>query len=317
MTTTSLSKVSIQEGTGGGGGYLKFQQKAAPYIFLAPFFILFALFGVYPIVKSIQLAFYATSGPKDMVFNGGANFSFLFQDHDFYIAVTNTVIYALFSVFLQLPVALGLAILLSQKWVRGREFWRLAFFSPNLLGQVFVGVLFGVLFQPQFGLINKTLNFLTHGLVPLDTKWLGDPHNVMPALVFTSIWMYAGFNMIYFLAALQAVDKDLYEAAQVDGANAWQQFRNVTVPGIKPVTTFVLVTATLGSLQLFELPYILLGNGSGPDQSGLTIIMYLYNKGFVVGDLGYASAVGWTLALGMLIISLIQVRLTGAGKEGQ
>jgi ABC-type sugar transport system permease subunit len=317
VTTTSLSKVSIQEGTGGGGGYLKFQQKAAPYIFLAPFFILFALFGVYPIVKSIQLAFYATSGPKDMVFNGGANFSFLFQDHDFYIAVTNTVIYALFSVFLQLPVALGLAILLSQKWVRGREFWRLAFFSPNLLGQVFVGVLFGVLFQPQFGLINKTLNFLTHGLVPLDTKWLGDPHNVMPALVFTSIWMYAGFNMIYFLAALQAVDKDLYEAAQVDGANAWQQFRNVTVPGIKPVTTFVLVTATLGSLQLFELPYILLGNGSGPDQSGLTIIMYLYNKGFVVGDLGYASAVGWTLALGMLIISLIQVRLTGAGKEGQ
>lgn len=123
--------------------------------------------------------------------------------------------------------------------------------------------------------------------------------------------------MIYFLAALQAVDKDLYEAAQVDGANAWQQFLHVTIPGIRPVITFVLVTATLGSLQLFELPYLLLGNGSGPDQRGLTIVMYLYNKGFVVGDLGYASAVGWTLALGMLIISLIQVRLTGAGKEGQ
>ena len=318
MTTTSVPKLSVREGvSGGGGGYLRFQQKAAPYLFLAPFFLLFALFGVYPIFKSILLAFYATSGPKDMVFNGGKNFTFLFQDRDFYTAVNNTVIYALFSVFLQLPVALGLAILLSQKWVRFREFWRLAFFSPNLLGQVFVGVLFGVLYQPQFGLINRSLHLLTNGAVPLDTKWLGDPNMVMPALVLTSIWLYAGFNMIYFLAALQAVDKDLYEAAEVDGAGAWQQFLNVTVPGIKPVTTFVIVTATLGSLQLFELPYILLGNGSGPDQRGLTIVMYLYNKGFVVGDLGYASAVGWTLALGMLIISLIQVRLTGAGKEGQ
>ncbi|MDX1933094.1 MAG: sugar ABC transporter permease [Capsulimonadales bacterium] len=317
MTTTSIEKTSVREGASGGGGYLRFQQKAAPYLFLAPFFLLFALFGVYPILKSVTLAFYATSGPKDMVFNGGANFTFLFQDRDFYIAVGNTVTYALFSVFLQLPIALGLAILLSQTWLKGREFWRLAFFSPNLLGQVFVGVLFAVLYQPQFGLVNKTLHSLTNGLVPLDTKWLGDPNLVMPALVLTSIWMYAGFNMIYFLAALQAVDKDLYEAASVDGASAWQQFLNVTVPGIRPVTTFVLVTATLGSLQLFELPYILLNNGAGPDQRGLTIIMYLYNKGFVVGDLGYASAVGWTLALGMLIISLIQVRITGAGKEGQ
>lgn len=318
MTTTSVPKTKEREGvSSGGGGYLNFQQKMAPYFFLAPFFLLFALFGLYPIVKSITLAFYATSGPRDMVFNGGQNFVFLFQDRDFYIAATNTVVYALFSVFLQLPIALGLAILLSQKWVWGREFWRLAFFSPNLLGQVFVAVLFGVLYQPQFGLVNKTLHALTNGMVALDTKWLGNPDLVMPALVMTSIWMYAGFNMIYFLAALQAVDKDLYEAAQVDGANAWQQFLNVTVPGIMPVITFVLVTATLGSLQLFELPYILLGNGSGPDQRGLTLVMYLYNKGFVVGDLGYASAVGWTLALGMLIISLIQVRLTGAGKESQ
>jgi ABC-type sugar transport system permease subunit len=319
---------------GGGGGFMRFQQKAAPYLFIAPFLILFAVFGAYPIIKSLSLSVYATNGPKDAVFVGPANYLFLLQDPDFLTAVKNTAVYAFFSVFLQLPVALGLAMMLSAKWVRGREFWRLAFFSPNLLGQVFVGVLFGILYQPQFGLVNRVLygvtswlgalklpaalapldRFLESLVVPLGTKWLNDPALVMPALVATSIWMYAGFNMVYFLAALQAVDKDLYEAAEVDGANGWQQFLAVTVPSIKPVITFVVVTATLGSFQLFELPYILLGNGPGPNQAGLTIVMYLYDRGFVTGDLGYASAVGWTLALGMLVISLIQVRLTGGVK---
>jgi ABC-type sugar transport system permease subunit len=318
LSTTTIPRSKAQEGTaGGGGGYLRLQQKLAPYIFLAPFVVLFLVFGAYPIVKSLTLSLYATNGPKDAVFRGFANYAFLVGDPDFQTAVWNTAVYAFFSVFLQLPIALGLALLLSQRWVRAREFWRLAFFSPNLLGQVFVGVLFAVLYQPQFGLVNKGLNGLTHGAVALDTKWLDNPNLVMPALVMTSIWMYAGFNMIYFLAGLQAVDKDLYEAASVDGAGAWQQFRHVTVPGIKPIITFVLVTATLGSFQLFELPYILLNNGGGPKNAGLTIVMYLYDRGFVAGDLGYASAVGWTLALGMLIISLIQVRLTGALKEGR
>jgi ABC-type sugar transport system permease subunit len=314
MSATTLSR-GKENDLGGSSGYLKWQAKAAPYLFIAPFLILFAVFGAYPIIKSLSLSFYATNGPKDAVPVGIANYSFLLSDPDFWIAVKNTVVYALFSIFLQLPIALGLALLLSQDWVKGRSFWRLAFFSPNLMGQVFVGVLFAILFQPQFGLINIALNKLTGGYIPLDTKWLNDSANVMPALVITSIWMYAGFNMIYFLAALQSVDKDLYEASAVDGANLWQQFRHVTIPAIMPVITFVLVTSTLGSLQLFELPYLLLGNGPGPDNAGLTIIMYLYDRGFVTGDLGYASAVGWTLAIGMLIISLIQVKLTGASRE--
>lgn len=324
-TTSAVDSVSrAKEGAAGGsGGFMRFQQKAAPYLFLAPFVILFAVFGAYPILKSLSLSLYATNGPKDAVFVGAANYLFLLKDPDFLIAVKNTAIFAFFSVFLQLPVALGLAMMLSAKWVKGREFWRLAFFSPNLLGQVFVGVLFGILYQPQFGLVNRVLHGVTSGfskihldslVIPLGTKWLNDPNLVMPALVATSIWMYAGFNMVYFLAALQGVDKELYEAAEVDGANGWQQFLAVTVPSIKPVITFVVVTATLGSFQLFELPYILLGNGPGPNQAGQTIVMYLYDRGFVTGDLGYASAVGWTLALGMLIISLLQVRLTGGVK---
>lgn len=293
----------------------RLQHKYAPYLFVSPFLILFGLFGFYPIIKSLILACYTTNGPKSAVFVGLGNFRFLMGDPDFHTAVWNTAVYAFWSVFVQLPLALGLALLLSQKWVRGRNLLRLAFFSPNLVGQVFVGVLFSVLFVPQYGLLNRALHFLIG--TPLDTKWLGNAALVMPALVLTSLWMYVGFNMVYFLAALQAVDQDLYEAARVDGANGRQQFFAVTLPSIKPVATYVLVTATIGSFQLFELPYIMLNNSSGPNKSGLTIVMYLYNNGFVTGDLGYASAIGWTLALGMLVISLIQMRLTGTWKGSE
>jgi ABC-type sugar transport system permease subunit len=295
--------------------WFSLQQRYAPYLFVAPFLIVFATFGLWPILKSLVLSFYATNGPKSAVFVGAANFRFLLADPDFHIAVWNTVVFALASVFVQLPLSLGLALLLSQPWLRGREFFRLAFFSPHLVGSVFVAVLFQVLFIPQYGLLNKALHALFG--IPLDTKWLANPALVMPALVLTSLWMYVGFNMIYFLAALQAVDRELYETATVDGANPWQQFWAVTLPSIRPVAIFVLITATIGSFQLFELPYIMLNNCSGPNKAGLTIVMYLYQTGFVTGDLGYASAVGWTLALGVLVISLIQARVTGAWKGSE
>ena len=301
-----------QEG-GPRATWFSWQYRHAPYLFVAPFIILFLTFGLYPIVKSLILSFYATNGPKDQVFVGLGNFRFLVADPDFHKAVVNTAVFAFWSVFLQLPMSLGLAILLSRKWLRGREFFRLAFFSPNLLGQVFVGVLFSVIFIPQYGLLNKALHAIAG--VPLDTKWLANPSLVMPALVLTSLWMYVGFNMIYFLAALQAVDQDLYDAARVDGAGGWQAFLAVTLPGIRPVAIFVLIMSTIGSFQLFELPFIMLGNGPGPNKAGLTIVMYLYQSGFVTGDLGYASAIGWTLALGVLVISLIQMKATGAWRR--
>jgi ABC-type sugar transport system permease subunit len=289
------------------------QYRSAPYLFVAPFVLVFTLFGLWPILRSLQLSLFATNGPRDQVYVGLSNYRFLLSDGDFHTAVWNTAVYAFWTVFLQLPLALGLAMLLSQKWLKGRSFLRLAFFSPHLMGSVFVAVLFQVLFIPQYGLINHALHFLSPRIA-LDTRWLSDPKLVMPALVLTSLWMYVGFNMIYFLAALQAVDQDLYEAARVDGANAWHQFRAVTLPGIRPVAVFVLVTATIGSFQLYELPWLMLNSSSGPNKAGLTIIMYLYQTGFVAGDLGYASAVGWTLAVGMLVISLIQMRITGAWK---
>ena len=292
----------------------RWQHKYAPYFFVAPFVLVFSVFGLYPLIKSLVLSFYITSGPQTRVFVGLSNFRFLFSDADFGKAVLNTATFALFSVFLQLPLSLGLALLLNRKRLKGRNFFRLTFFSPNLVGMVFVAVLFVIIFQPQYGLLNRVLHWLV-GL-DVDTKWLGSRALVMPALVLTSLWMYVGFNMIYFLAALQAVNQDLYDAAKVDGANAWQQFRHVTLPSIKPVAVFVVVLSTIGSFQLFELPYLMLGNSGGPENAGLTVVMYLYQNGFETGDLGYASAIGWTLALGVLVVSLIQMKLTGAWKRG-
>ncbi|MBM4032113.1 MAG: sugar ABC transporter permease [Planctomycetes bacterium] len=296
------------------GSFFRWQHRNAPYLFVTPFVLVFCVFGLYPLVKSLWLAFYITSGPKSRVFVGLGNFAFLLSDPDFHKAVWNTAVFAFFSVFLQLPLSLALALLLNRRRLWGRNFFRLVFFSPHLVGMVFVAVLFAVILQPQFGLLNKVLNWLFD--TPLDTKWLGNRGLVMPALVLTALWMYVGFNMIYFLAALQAVNQDLYDAAKVDGANAWQQFRHVTLPSIKPVAVFVVVLSTIGSFQLFELPYLLLGNSGGPENAGLTIVMYLYQNGFETGDLGYASAIGWTLAIGVLVVSLVQMKFTGAWKRG-
>lgn len=289
------------------------RKKWAPYFFISPFMILFLTFGLYPLVKSLILAFYITDGPKSHVFVGFDNFRQLLYDPDFHKAVINTSIFTFFSVLVQLPLSLGLALLLNQSGLRGRNFFRFAFFSPHLVGQIFVAVLFSVIFVPHFGLLNRTLHALI-GL-DLDTKWLGNSTLVMPALILTSLWMYVGFNMIYFLAALQNVDLELYDAAYVDGANALQRLLHITLPGIRGVTIFVMILATIGSFQLFELPFVMLGNSAGPDGAGLTIVMYLYLNGFVNGDLGFASTIGWTLAIIVFLISMLQMHLTGMWKR--
>jgi ABC-type sugar transport system permease subunit len=192
--------------------FFKKQQKLAPYLFVLPFVITFCIFSAYPYVKSLSYSLYATSGPKDSKFVGLGNYQFLLSDTDFGKAVVNTAIFAFFSVLIQLPLSLGLAMLLSQKWVKAVRVWRLAVFAPNLMGQVAVGVLFGVLLQPKFGLVNIGLAKVL-GNQWLDQKWLADPQNVMPALVLVTAWMSIGYNMIYFLAALQNVDQELIEAA--------------------------------------------------------------------------------------------------------
>lgn len=266
----------------------------APYFFLAPFLLIFLVFLLYPLLYSIVMAVQQTNGPKSAQFVGLDNFQFLLSDPMFHRAVIKTFIFAAGSVFLQLPCSLGLAMLLNRPEVKGRAFFRLIFFSPSLVGLVFVAMMFSLILGKRTGLLNVLLGQVTFGYWDVNFPWLQE--YVMLSLIIASLWMYTGFNMVYFLAALQNVSRDLVEAAMVDGANAWHRFLHVTIPAIRPIGTFVVLLSLIGSFQLFELPYVLLGGG-GPNNQGLSVVMYLYQTGWETNDLGYASAIGWSLAI--------------------
>jgi ABC-type sugar transport system permease subunit len=198
-------------------------------------------------------------------------------------------------------------MLLNSKVVRFRNAFRFAFFSSHVVGGVFVAILFRLLMAPRQGLMNRILATLPG--IGSETNWLGDPWFARPAIVIAALWLTIGWGMIYFLAALQSVDRGLYEAAEVDGAGPWSRFRHVTLPGIRPVLAFLVLIGTIAALSLFELPYVFF-QGSGPKMAGLTIVMYLYEQGFQAGDIGFAAAVGWILVVLISIVSLVQVRLS-------
>ncbi|MEM9294994.1 MAG: sugar ABC transporter permease [Planctomycetota bacterium] len=284
----------------------------APYFFIAPFALTFLVFMVYPLWYSMLLATQQTAGPAVSRPVGLDNFTYLFTNADFWLAMKNTAIFAAGSLMLQLPASLGLALLLNRPDVKARAFWRMIFFAPSLVGMAFVAILAALIFETNNGLMNQFVGALGLGIDP-DIRWL--EIYILPAIILTSFWMYVGFNMVYFLAALQAIDKSLVEAAMVDGAGAWDRFLHVTIPSIRPIGSFIVLLSLIGSFQLFELPYLLLGNGAGPDQKGLTVVMLLYQRGFEVGDLGLASAIGWILAMLLVGFALAQ-RFLGKSMTG-
>lgn len=286
------------------------RRRMAPWILLGPFLATFALFSAYPLIKAVLLAFQQTFGPGASRFVGLANFTFLSTDPLFWRALQNTTVYTLGSVFIQLPLALGAALLLNRPGLRFRAVYRTLFFAPSLVGVVFVAMMFSVIFEKRTGLLNQTL----HALIGLDLDFPWLQTYVMPALILASLWQYVGFNMVYFLAALQNVPRELIEASTIDGAGIWRRFQHVTIPSIRPVATFVVLLSVIGSFQLFELPFVLLNGSGGPDNRGLTIVMYLYQTGFQAGDLGYASAVAWALA-SLLIVCAGLMRLSQRGNE--
>jgi len=272
-----------------------------PYLLLAPFLLVFALFVVYPLLLSVQLSGQQTFGPGATTDVGLDNFRYLLGDPLFRKAVVNTLLFTAGSVFIQLPLALGLTLLLNSRMLRGRAVFRLIFFSPQLVGLVFVGILAAVVFEKEVGLLNYGLSLLFSGW-DRGFPWLET--YVMPALILAALWMYVGFNMVYFLAALQNVDASLIEAATIDGAGPVQRFRAVTLPAIAPIAGFVTLLSIIGSFQLVELPWMMLASSGGPENRGLTVVMYLYQTGFEQGDLGYASAVGWMLAIAMMVTAI-------------
>ena len=277
----------------------------APYVFVSPFFVLYACFMIYPLVSSMWTSFHFQQTLATSVFVGLYNYEVLFADAKFWQAVLNTFLFTVGVLVIQVPVALSLALLLNAGFLRARNFFRLCFFSPTLVAGVFVAIIFRQILHADSGMIS----ILTGTTIPwLESKWL-----ILPSIVLTSVWKSAGFTMLYFLAGLQGIRRELYEAADVDGAGRWARFQHVTLPGLRPITIFVVVIAVIDALQLFDIPYVLL-TGEGPGGYGRTVVMYLYQK-FESSELGLACATGWTLAVLIFLVTLVQLRLLGAHRQ--
>jgi arabinosaccharide transport system permease protein len=289
------------------------QRKLAPYLFISPFFIGYAIFFAYPVLWAFYLSFFKKAGVNTVPrFVGLNNYTNLFSDSQFTTALINTTYYALGSIFLIVPTALGLALILTMRRLPLREFFRFFFFAPYITAGVVVAIIFRLVFETDYGLIN---NFI---LLPLGldrVRWLQDPAAIMPAVILLGLWRFAGINALYFMAGLQDIPQELQEAATIDGANRWQVFRYITLPLLRPVMIFVLSFAIIGSYNLFAEPSILVGLEGGPRSAGLFMTMYLYMTAFRFLDFGYASAIGYALAIIILVLTYIQLRLLGVFRD--
>lgn len=277
------------------------QRKIAPYLFVAPFFVLFAIFLAYPVIYSLVLSFYQARGLGSRTFVGLENYIELFLDRRFHKAIINTTCYAAGSVFLLSPLALLLALALNAKWLKLKGLFRVAFFVPVITSEVVVALMFALVFDQDFGLLNAGLRAIGLSAIP----WLRSPAWAMPSIILLGVWIWLGLNALYFLAGLQNIDQEYYEAAAIDGANQFQLFRYITIPLLKPVILFVVIQAIVGSYQLFTQPWVL--TGGGPQDATLTITMYLYLQAFRFFNMGYASAIGYALVVIILTLSLIQL----------
>ncbi len=275
----------------------------AGLLFASPFLIGFTLLTVYPICASLYYSFCDYSVFDPPRWNAGANYVELVTDDPlFWKALTNTAVFTVFSVPLVMAVGLLLALLLNVK-VRGQAFFRTLFFLPSIVPIVASAVLWVWVLNPQYGLVNTVLQFL--GLPT--PGWLADPAWAKPALILMSVWG-AGHNMVLYLAGLQDVPRELHEAAEIDGANAWQKTWYITLPVISPVLFFTLVMGMIGSFQYFTNAWVMSGNG--PDDSTLFYALYLFNNAFLYFRMGYASAMAWLLFLVILGATLLLFRFS-------
>jgi ABC-type sugar transport system permease subunit len=276
-------------------------------LLLLPFTVLMGGFTGYPIARSLWLSTHQTAGPAAGEFVGIGHFARLLSDPLFWGGLGNTVVLTALLLIVQLPLALGLAVLLDGRGVVGRRWLRLAAFSTHLVGAVFVGVLFAGLLGTKQGPVNGGLGVV--GVGPIG--FLSDPAWATAAIVAAGTWAGLGWGLVHYTAALRAIDSDLYEAAALDGAGRRAAFWHVTLPGVRPATAFLIIAGTAWGLSLFELPWLLFNGTAGPGYRGLTVVMALYAAGFDAGDLGYASAMGWALAAVTAIIAAAQAWLLG------
>ncbi len=283
------------------------QKMLIAYSFIAPNFVGFAAFTLGPILFAFALAFMHWDGSNPITFAGLDNFWRLFSDKAFMAALWNTIVYTIFSVPLTLACALALAVLLNRK-IYARNFFRTVAFFPYVASLVAVAVVWNMLFNPEMGPVNMAL--YTLGVDPANLPgWAADRHWAMVTVILFGIWKSMGYYMVIYLAGLQGINADLYEAASLDGANAWQQFWSVTVPQLAPTTFFVTIMLTIQSFKVFDQIYMI--TQGGPGTATLVLVYHIYNEAFISWDLGYSSMVALVLFVLVLMVTVIQFRRSG------
>ena len=288
-----------------------------PYLLVSPFVLLFLVFGVFPLGFSFYLSFQSwepTAGLASMKYVGLGNFAFAIQDEWFWKSLKNTAWLAFASGVPQHVIAIPLAYFIHTSFKRSRNAVIGAYFLPYITSTVAIAMMFGTLFSTDYGMINIALHSLSQvpGLgwlisgVPID--WLNRAENVKPAVAIVVFWRYIGFNTVLYLAALQTIPHDIYEAATMDGARRMQQFFYITLPSLKPMIYFGVTLSVVGGLQLFEEPFILTGGRGGTDQAGMTTAMYMYRTAFEFNDFGAASALSWLLFVVVALLTWLTNR---------
>lgn len=271
------------------------------YLFIAPPILGFVLFALIPMLFSVYISFTKFDLYNPAQFTGLDNYKrLLFEDELFWKTIFNTL-YAAVGIPLGMIVALLIAVGLNQK-VKGLSFFRTAFFLPTVCSVVALTLLWRWIFNSDFGLLNIFLDSIGIN----GPAWLSDEQWAMPAMIIQGVWGGLGMNMILYLAALQSVNPALYEAADIDGASAWQRFRNITIPSISPTTFFILITSTITALQDFQR-FMIMTEG-GPNYSTTTVVYYLFLNAFRYMEMGYASAMAWVLGILILIITIINFK---------
>ena len=281
----------------------------AAILFLAPAFSVLGLFFLVPIGAALLLSLtdfdlYAIADWKNLRVIGFRNYATLLETPIFWKALRNTLYFALLGGPLTVVISLGAAVLVDAKLTRLRPLFRTIFFAPVVTTMVAVAIVFRYLFHTRFGMINYGLASI--GIDGPD--WLGDPFWAMPAIIILAVWKNFGYTMVIFMAGLQSIPEELYEAARIDGAGWLQQFRRITIPMLAPTFVFVGIVTAIGYLQLFAEPYVMTPDG-GPLDSTLSVVMYMYLEGFRWWNMGYAAAVAFMLFLVIAVVTIIQVRL--------
>ncbi len=287
--------------------------RRAAYFFLAPALIPIFVFFFVPALAAFLLSFtdfdiYSLSNIEYARFVGWRNYVQLFKDPLFWKAMTNTLYYVLVGGPLSIAASLGTALLVNSRFIRFQGLFRAVYFAPVVTTLVAVAVVWRFMYHPRFGLLNYALSFL--GIAPID--WLGDPLWAMPAIILMSIWKNFGYNMIIFVAGLQSIPAQLYEAARIDGAGFWEQFKSITLPMLAPTTVFVSIIAMIGNFQLFTEPYVM--TQGGPVNSTLSIVLLMYQQGFRWWNLGYSAAIAFVLFGFILLGSLLQAKWQKRGE---